>query len=83
MPAQDVGSSVGADLDRWKLAAQDEHDKFRDKEAVMDASAEDIRQYGRRPLPMINVWSTTDKGMRKCRSCIAGNFQTLDPAAQR
>ena len=62
---QDVGSSVGAELDRWILAAQDEHDKFRSKEAVMDASAEDIRQYGCKPVPMINVWAKTDTDMRK------------------
>ena len=32
---------------------------------------------------MLNVWSRTTDDLRKCRSCIAGNFQRLDPAAQR
>ena len=32
---------------------------------------------------MLNVWSKTEADIRKCRSCIAGNFQALDHAAQR
>ena len=32
---------------------------------------------------MLNVWSRTADDHRKCRSCIAGNFQQLDPTAQR
>jgi hypothetical protein len=32
---------------------------------------------------MINVWSRTSDDHRKCRSCIAGNFQEFDPLAQR
>ncbi len=32
---------------------------------------------------MLNVWSVTDSGLRKRRTVIAGNFQDLDPTAQR
>ena len=78
-----IRKAVGKDLDAWILAASVEHDSFLEKEAVVEATAADIRAYGKRPLPMLNVWSRTTEDVRKCRSCIAGNFQKLDPAAQR
>ena len=78
-----VRQVVGKDLDGWILAAQVEHDSFLEKEAVVEATAEDLKAYGKRPLPMLNVWSRTSEDVRKCRSCIAGNFQKFDPAAQR
>ena len=53
------------------------------QEAVLEATVKEQRSYGKRPLPMLNVWSRTADGLRKCRSCIAGNLQHLDPAAQR
>ena len=74
---------VGPDLDAWILAAQAEHDSFITKEAVQEAAAAEIKVYGKRPLPMLNIWSRTAEDHRKCRSWIAGNFQQLDPAAQR
>ena len=72
-----VRQAVGKDLDGWILAAQVEHDSFREKEAVVEATAEDLKAYRKRPLPMLNVWSRTSEDVRKCRSCIAGNFQNL------
>ena len=83
VPPQEIRRAVGPDLDAWILAAQVEHDSFKEKEAVQDATADEIKDYGRRPLPMLNVWSLTDDDLSNCRSCIAGNFQQLDPAAQR
>jgi hypothetical protein len=83
VPPEEVRRVVGPDLDGWILAAQAEHDSFVTKEAVATATAEEQRRYGKRPLPMLNVWSRTDEDFRKCRSCIAGNFQQFDPAAQR
>ena len=83
VPPDEVRRAVGPDLDAWIMAAQVEHDTFMDKDAVQAATAEEIANYGKKPLPMLNVWSRTDKDFRKCRSCIAGNFQQLDPAAQR
>ncbi len=83
VPPQEIRKALGADLDAWVLAAQAEHDSFISKEAVITATPEDIRAYGNRPLPMINVWSKTPDDHRKCRSCIAGNFQQFDATAQR
>ena len=54
-----------------------------EKDAVVEATPADLKAYSKRPLPMLNVWSRTTEDVRKCRSCIAGNFQKLDPAAQR
>ena len=34
-------------------------------------------------MPMLSAWSRTDQGVRKCRTCMARNFQRLDPAAKR
>ena len=82
-PPEEVRKAVGADLDAWVLAAQAEHDRFVELEAISVATEEEIKQYGCRPLPMLNVWSRTDEDFRKCRSCIAGNLQHLDPSAQR
>ena len=78
-----VRRAVGRDLDAWILAAQAEHDSFITKEAVQEATDEERRSYRQRPLPMLNVWSRTSDDRRKCRSCIAGNFQLFDPSAQR
>ena len=78
-----IRQAVGKDLDGWILAAQAEHASFLEKEAVVEATVDDLRAYGRRLLPMLNVWSKTSEDVRKCRSCIAGNFQKFDPAAQR
>ena len=78
----EVRQAVGKELDAWILAGQAEHDSFIVKEAVQEATAKDIKDYGKRPLPMVNVWSKTSDDHRKCRSCIAGNFQQIDPAAQ-
>ena len=83
VPPGDIRKAIGADLDAWILAGQVEHDSFLEQEAVVEATAEERAAYGKRPLPMLNVWSRTDDDHRKCRSCIAGNFQELDPAAQR
>ena len=83
VPPEEVRRAVGPDLDAWILAAQAEHDSFLSKEAVQVATPEEIQHYGKKPLPMLNVWSRTDTDFRKCRSCIAGNFQHLDPSAQR
>ena len=79
VPPEEVRKAVGADLDAWVLAAQAEHDRFVELEAISVATEEEIKQYGRRPLPMFNVWSRTDEDFRKCRSCIAGIFNTLTP----
>ena len=83
VPPDEVRRAAGPDLGVWIMAAQVEHDAFMDKDAVQAATAEEIKSYGKKPLPMLNVWSRTDQDFRKCRSCIAGNFQQLDPAAQR
>ena len=83
VPPSEVRQAVGSDLEAWIIAGQAEHDTFITKEAVQVATEEEQKAYGKRPLPMLNVWSRTDTGFRKCRSCIAGNFQELDPAAQR
>ena len=53
------------------------------KEAVHQATEQEIKEHGKKPPPMLNVWSRTAVDHRRCRSCIAGNFQQLDPAAQR
>ena len=50
---------------------------------MQEATQEDLRTYGKRQLPMLNVWSRTADDHRKCRTCIAGNFQKMDPTAQR
>ena len=83
VPPDEVRRAVGPDLDAWIMAAQVEHDTFMNKDAVQAATAEEVKSYGKKPLPMFNVWSRTDQDFRKCRSCIAGNFQQLDPSAQR
>ena len=83
VPPEEIRRAVGRDLDAWILAAQAEHDSFVAKEAVQQATDREIKEYGKRPLPMLNVWSRTSEDHRKCRSCIAGNLQQLDPAAQR
>ena len=82
VPPGEVRQAVGRDLDAWILAAQAEHDSFFTKEAAQEATIQDIKDYGKRLLPMVNVWSRTSEDHRKCRSCIAGNFQQIDPAAQ-
>ena len=83
VPPDVIRKAVGPDLDSWILAALAEKDSFLTREAVQPATPEEIKRYGKRPLPMLNVWTRTDQDFRKCRSCIAGNFQFLDPAAQR
>ena len=83
VPPAEIRQAVGPDLDAWILAGQAEHDSFLAKEAVVEATEEEQRRYGKRPLPMLNVWSRTADDHRKCRSCIAGNFQEFDPTAQR
>ena len=55
MPPPEVRRAVGPDLDAWILAAQVEHDSFKEKEAVQDATADEIKNNGRRPLPILNV----------------------------
>merc|ERR1712024_411789 len=71
-----IRRAVGKDLDAWILAASVEHDSFLEKEAVVEATPADLKAYGKRPLPMLNVWSRTTEDVRKRRSCIAGNFQS-------
>ena len=83
VPPAEIRQAVGPDLDSWILAAQVEHDSFLTREAVQVATQEERKRYGKRPLPMLNVWSRAEDDHRKCRSCIAGNFQHFDPAAQR
>ena len=83
VPPEVVRKAEGADLDAWILAAQAEHDRFSDIHAVQTATPSEIAAYGHRPLPMLNVWTRTDEDFRKCRACIAGNFQRFDPSAQR
>ena len=83
VPPEEIRRAVGPDLDSWILAAQAEHDSFLTRDAIQVATADDIKRYGKRPLPMLNVWSRTDQDFRKCRTCIAGNLQQFDPAAQR
>ena len=60
-----VRQAAGKDLDGWILAAQVEHDSFLEKGAVVEATAEDLKAYGKRPLPMLNVWSRTSEDVRK------------------
>ena len=79
----EVRQATGKDLDAWILAGKAEHDSFLEAHAVVEATADDIKNHRSRPLPMLNVWSKVSDGGRKCRSCIAGNFQKFDPAAQR
>ena len=51
-----IRQAVGKDLEAWILAASAEHDSFVEKEAVVEATPEDLKAYGKRPLPMLNVW---------------------------
>ena len=51
----EVRQAVGKELDAWILAGQAEHDSFIVKEAVQVATAKDVKDYGKRPLPMVNV----------------------------
>ena len=83
VPPGEVRRAIGRDLDAWILAAQAEHDSFLAKEAVHEVTEQEMKEHGKKPLPMLNVWSRASEDHRKCRSCIAGNFQQLDPAAQR
>ena len=57
-----IRQAVGKDLDAWILTASVEHDSFLEKEAVVEATPADLRAYGKRPLPMLNVWSQATKG---------------------
>ena len=50
-----IRQAVGKDLGTWILAASVEHDSFLEKEAVVEATPADLRAYGKRPLPMLNV----------------------------
>ena len=68
VPPDEVRRAVGPDLDTWIMAAQVEHDTFMDKDAVQAATAEEVKSYGKKPLPMLNVWSRTNQDFRKCRS---------------
>lgn len=68
VPLGEVRQAVGRDVDAWILAAQAEHDSFLIKEAVQEATIQDIKDYGKRLLPMVNVWSRTSEDHRKCRS---------------
>ena len=78
-----VRKAEGADLDAWILAAQAEHDRFLELNALQTATQSEVAEHGQRPLPMLNVWTRTDDDLRKCRTVIAGNLQRFDPTAQR
>jgi len=56
VPPGEIRNAVGPDLDAWILAAQVEHDAFLGQDAVQEATAEERREYGKKPLPMLNVW---------------------------
>ena len=74
VPPEVVRKAVGPDLDSWILAAQAEHDSFLTRDVVQVATAEERKTYGKKPLPMLNVWSRNAEDRRKCRTCVAGNF---------
>ena len=46
-----IRQAVGKDLDGWILAAQVEHDSFLEKEAVVEATADDLRAHGKGHFP--------------------------------
>lgn len=83
VPLAQVRNSVGAELERWKLAAESELTKnFLDMGAFHESTPEEIRQHGR-PLPMLCVWSKIEsEDYAKCRACVCGNFADVDPTQQ-
>ena len=83
VPAAQVRTSVGPELQRWKLAAEAELTKnFLNTSAFHESTPEEIKQHGR-PLPMLCVWSKQEsEDYRKCRACVCGNFAEVDPTQQ-
>lgn len=83
VPAAQVRTSVGPELQRWKLAAEAELTKnFLNTSAFHKSTPEEIKQHGR-PLPMLCVWSKQEsEDYRKCRACVCGNFAEVDPTQQ-
>ena len=79
---QEVNKCSGEQLQRWQLAAEAEYTKnFIGQSAFHISTEEEIRQHGRRPLPMLCVWSMSDD-VAKCRACVCGNFSQVDPTEQ-
>jgi hypothetical protein len=83
VPASQVRTSVGPQLERWKLAAESELTKnFQNTHAMHKSTPEEIKQHGR-PLPMLCVWSKQEsEDYAKCRACVCGNFASVDPTMQ-
>ena len=79
--AQEVKASTGAELERWKLAAEAElTNNFKGLGAYHESTPEELNLHGR-PLPMLCVWSQ-EGDLYKCRACVCGNFASVDPTQQ-
>ena len=87
MKAQDVRTSIGPTLERWKLAAEAElSNNFVNQGAFHQSTPEELAEWRSkhgRPLPMLCVWSVADaEAYDKCRACVCGNFAEIDSTQQ-
>jgi hypothetical protein len=78
---QEVTACTGAELERWKLAAEAELTKNFLDMGAMHVSTPDERARHGKPLPMLCVWTRADD-LYKCRACVCGNFAEVDPTQQ-
>jgi hypothetical protein len=72
VPVSEVRSSKGKELERWKLSAEEEHSRnFVGMGAMHDSTPQELREYGKRALPMLLVWSKDpSRDKYKCRACV-------------
>ena len=78
---KEVTASTGAMQERWKLAAEAElTNNFLKLGAFHESTSAERAAHGR-PLPMLCVWTQADD-LTKCRACVCGNFEEVDPTQQ-
>ena len=78
-----VTNSVGPELERWKLAAEQElKTNFENSHVFHKSTPTEIKEHGD-ALPMQCVWSKQEsEDYYKCRACVCDNFAEIDPTQQ-
>ena len=81
--SQEVRSSMGPTLAKWKTPAEGElMNNFTKTGAFHESTPEEQTAFGR-PLPMLCVWSQAEaEDYYKCGACVCSNFAEVDPTQQ-
>ena len=78
-----VKNSVGPELERWKLAAEQElKTNFENSHVFHKSTPTEIKEHGN-ALPMQCVWYKQEsEDYYKCRACVCDNVADVDPTQQ-